>query len=363
MPGASWANGDGGRLATLVAGGMTDPHELAEEFPDRTYHAIRMKLADLLRQAEQEEPTPLPEHEPPDYGEPPEKPIDIMAWLDRVGKRMDGHTPAKDYHRITIPTDRPIAVMYSADWHFGGLDVDYTALRRHYHFLLREPGFYMSLVGDIGNFMNLHRTVATRRDILTPDEQAEFLHSLIHETVDKGKLLTVNSGNHDDEFTERSAGFGMLKLMAKGKVPYFRGHGYLDLVLQTSDGTETTYPIGSAHKTRFNSFMNALHGNKRMQQMSAEFFGIDRPIPRVFVTAHTHNPAMATEGLTPEDRIIHVKCGTFKTDCTYSQRYFGQGKIGVPTIVFHPDRREHVGFPTPWEAWRYMNGKDWEDAS
>lgn len=114
-----------------------------------------------------------------------------------------------------------------------------------------------------------------------------------------------------------------------------------------------------AHKTRFNSFMNPLHGNKRMEQMHAELFG-ERPIASEYITAHIHFPAHSTEGLLPHQRRHFIKCGTFKTDCTYSQRYFGQGRIGVPTVVYHPDRRESVCFPTPWEAYRYMNGHDWD---
>ena len=361
MSGESWRD-DIEELTSLVASGETDIDRLAAAFPHRSRDAVRIKAAELKRDRPAARRVPDP-HNAPDFGEPPKEPINVLEWCDRAITRTTGHEKAKDYYRIVIKTDKPIAVMFSADWHFGGLDVDYVALKRHYDFLLNVPGFYTSLVGDLGNMMNLHRTASVRRDILTPDEQAEFLHNIIHQTVDAGKLLTVNSGNHDDEFTERSAGFGLLKLMAKGKVPYFRGHGYLDLVLQRSDGGEVVYPIGLAHKTRFSSYMNKLHGAKRMEQMSAEFFGVDRPIPRVFVTAHHHNPAMSTEGLTPEDRIIFVKCGTFKTDCTYSQRYFGQGRIGVPTIVFHPDRREHVGLPTPFEAYRYMSGEDWEDAA
>jgi len=359
-----WREKDELLLRQLMASGVTDIPELVNAFPHRTFDAVRIKANKIKREASSNPVrVPIPEHEKPDYGEPPKESIDVLAWCDRAITRTAGHEPAKDYYRVAIKARRPIAVMFSADWHFGGLNVDYVSLRQHYQFLLNEPGFYMSLVGDIGNIMNLHRTAAARRDILTIDEQAEFLHNVIYQTVDAGKLLTVNSGNHDDEFTERSAGFGLLKLMAKGKVPYFRGHGYLDLALQTDDGAEVVYPIGLAHKTRFSSFMNPLHGAKRMEQMTSGFFGINRPIPRVFVTAHRHDPAMATEGLTPEDRIIHVACGTFNTDCPFSQRYFGQGRIGVPTIVFHPDRREHVGFPTPWEAYRYMNGHDWEDAA
>ena len=213
----------------------------------------------------------------------------------------------------------------------------------------------MQMFGDDLNMMVMMNVVGARHDILTPEEQCSLLENIVDETLERGKLISMGWGNHSDEFTERKAGFGIVRALMKHKVPYFRGLGYIDLVVG-----DQTYPMGFAHKVRFNSFMNALHGNKRMEQMHPEFFGANRPIAKEYITAHTHNPAWSCMGCLPEERIYYIKCGTFKTNCLYSQRYFGQGRIGVPTMVYHPDRFEHVCFPTPWEAYRYMNGKDWK---
>lgn len=355
MPGQNW-DADMPTLVALVAEDA-DLDTMCEALPHRTRDAIRFKLKRFDGTAEIEGSHPIP-----DLGVAPKEPVDIMGTVDRIIRRHDTYekNPDKDYARVVIETDEPIAVMYSADWHFGGIDVDYRAYRTHLHFLLNMPRFYMQLVGDALNIAITHRVASARTDMMTPDEQAEFLRAFIREMVGKGKLLSVTDGNHDVEFTERSSGLSLIKLLAEKSVPHFRGLGYCDLVLRNSKGEEFVYPVGLVHKTRFHSFMNQLHGNKRMQQLSSEFFGPTRPLPRVFVTAHTHNPALMTEGLVPEDRVVHVKCGTYKTDCKYSQRYFGQGKIGVPTVVFHADRFEMVGLPTPQIAYRYMTGEDWE---
>jgi len=216
---------------------------------------------------------------------------------------------------------------------------------------LETPNFYLQLFGDDLNLMIMHRMTSARHDGWTPEEQVEWLETFVNQCLEKGKLLSMCWGNHTDEFTERNAGFGLVRMLMKHKVPYFRGLGYIDLVVGSQ-----TYPIGFTHKVRFNSFMNALHGNKRMEQMHAEFFGVNRPLCKEYITAHTHNPATSTEGCLPEERVYLIKCGTFKTNCLYSQRYFGQGRIGVPTIVYHPDRQQHVMFQTPWEAATYMRG-------
>ncbi len=297
---------------------------------------------------------PVNGHVRPDFGKLPDKKVDVITELRGLAESTQDHNKDdRDYRRIAIAADRPIAVMKSADWHLGGLDVAYDALLSHLDFLWNTPDFYLQLFGDDINMMIMMRVVGARHDILTPEKQCQLLENIVDETLSRGKLISMCWGNHSDEFTERNAGFGIVRALVKHKVPYFRGLGYIDLQVGNQ-----TYPMGFAHKVRFNSFMNALHGNKRMEQMHPNFFGANRPIAKEYITAHTHNPAWSCSGCLPEERIYYIKCGTFKTNCLYSQRYYGQGRIGVPTVVYHPDRMEHVIFPTPWEAYRYMNGKD-----
>jgi len=301
-------------------------------------------------------------HVKPDFSRPPLAALDPVAFLKQAVERVRQHPTSPDEATVTIKTDKPVAVMMSADWHFGGLDVDYSALQHHVEFLLNTPSFYLQLIGDDLNMMVMHRMVSARHDGWTPTEQIRWLEAFVQKAVSGGKLISMAWGHHSDEFTERNAGFGIVRLIAEKHVPYFRGLGYVRLRVGSGRNYQE-YPIAFTHQVRFHSFMNAVHGNKRMQQLHAEFFGPDKPIARVYAAAHHHYPALAMEGCIPADRIYYVKCGTFKTNCAYSQRYFGQGRIGVPTIVYHPDRFEHVAFPTPWEAYRYMTGKDYLPSS
>jgi len=294
-------------------------------------------------------------HVIPDFTKKLTKKVDPIKTLVQASERVERHQTDQDYQKIAIKTSKPIAVMNAADLHFGGLDVAYDSLLEHTRFLFEQDNFYIRLFGDDINLMIMHGTTSARHDGWTPEEQITWLESFVDECLKRGKIISMGSGNHSDEFTERNAGFGLVRMVMKNKVPYFRGIGYADLVVGSQ-----TYPIGFVHKTRFNSFMNPLHGNKRLQQMHAELFGASRPICREYITAHTHYPAFSVEGNLPDERIWYIKCGTFKTNDLYSQRYFGQGRIGVPTTVYHPDRFEYIVFPTPFEAYRYMNGKDWK---
>jgi len=297
---------------------------------------------------------PKTEHAKPDFGNLPDKKIDVNKMLQDLAERSKAHNKDnKDYRKIAIEVGRPIAIMKAADLHLGGLDVSYESLQRHYDFLLKRKDFYLQLFGDDLNLMIMHPSTAARHDIITPNEQCALLEGIVDSLLSEGKLISMCWGNHTDEFTERNAGFGLVSQLVKHKVPYFRGLGYIDLQFN-----DQTYPMAFTHKTRFNSFMNALHGNKRLQQLHSEFFTPNRAIAREYITAHTHYPAVGYEGMLPDDRVYYIKCGTFKTNCLYSQRYFGQGRIGVPTMVYHPDRMDHICFPTPWQAYQYMTGKD-----
>lgn len=294
-------------------------------------------------------------HQPIEFGTLPSNRVNVIDELsDLASRTKKNNSLEKDYAKIAIKTGQPIAVMKGADFHLGGMDVAYESLCDHYRFLLNEERFYLQLFGDDINWMIIHKTVGARHDILTPNQQCNLLSSMVDELVDRNKLLSMGWGNHSDEFTERTSGLSLTKLLCNHKIPYFRGMGYIDLMVG-----DQTYPMAFTHKTRFHSFMNQLHGNKRLEQMHAEFFGPSRPIAREYITAHTHYPAVSHEGCLPSDRIWFIKVGTFKTNCLYSQRYFGQGRIGVPTVVYFPDRFEHLAFPTPYEAYRYMSGKDW----
>lgn len=360
-----WTKPEKAKLKALAKAGA-DPDEFERSLPGRSWNACRHKMHDLGVHAawcEKRKPTKdVTPHQPPDFGTLPAQPVNVMAYLDEA-ERLTKNTPKpKDYWRIVIETDVPIAIMKAADFHFGGLDVDYASLKDHIAFLLDVPQMYVQLYGDLSNHMIQHRVVGARRDIMGPNEQIDFDKQLIHDTLDAGKLISVGSGagTHDESHIEHTSGISLIELLCMRKVPYFRGMGYVDLVLRMSDGTEQTYRQGFVHTVRFNSFMNPLHGAKRMQQLHAEFFGRDRPICHEYVTAHKHCPAHSTEGLTPEDCVHLVRIGTFKVYDKYSQRLFGQGRIGVPAIVYHPDRHESVCLHNPWQAYRYMEGRDWQ---
>ena len=241
------------------------------------------------------------------------KQVNPLEILTDLSNRKRYLSKTKDIADISINVKHPIAIMLGADWHFGGLDVDYVSLKKHVEFLFNTPNFYLITAGDDINLMTMmNRNVSARAEAMTPEEQVAYLEAFINKCVKEEKILACGWGNHDDEWMEKNAGFSIVKYLTKNKVPYFEAQAYINLKVGSQ-----YYPIMFTHKTRFNSYMNPVHGNKRMQQMQTELFGTEVKPARIILTAHTHNPYYAVEGCLPEDRVILVKTGTFKTKDLY----------------------------------------------
>lgn len=259
----------------------------------------------------------------------------------------------QDICRIEIPTDKPVAIMFTSDEHIGSMATDYDAWLNSIDYLFDTPGLYAVNVGDPIENQKKFRTVSPiLSQVISPTLQPQVYGQVLLEMFNRGKLLAMSGGNHDLEFDERIFGEGDLKQYAERLVPYFDGKGLVELVVG-----DVTYRILMMHKTRYHSFINTLHGAKREYQLT---------LPAdIVVTAHTHKPGfeeyhhyqMAAElGLDFGGVSFLIQTGTFKVNDTYSKRYWTKGVIGTPTVVLHPDRREMDYFRTPEKAVDFIRG-------
>ena len=84
---------------------------------------------------------PASGHAKPNFGELPSAKMDVLETLRGLAERCNAHKKDQDYRKIAIEADRPIAVMKTADWHLGGLDISYDSLLAHLEFLWNTPNF------------------------------------------------------------------------------------------------------------------------------------------------------------------------------------------------------------------------------
>lgn len=280
--------------------------------------------------------------------------VDWRDCLKAAGETVQRHrklSGSQDSAEIFVKTDTPIAVCYSSDWHLGSISTDHLTLANHIDYILKTDGLYLISNGDEVDNMQLFRNVSARAQSMSIREQGQVFSAIYNDLCASNKLLCAGYGNHSEEFEEKSVGYSYIAMIKSSRVPYFRGMGKLSLSVGSSSKTAQTYSHIISHDGKGSSQTNLLYGATRQAMMYL-------PDADLSVASHFHNPCysysfghLVTEknpALTyPTKPRIDIRTGTFKTGDPFSQRYFGQGRIGIPTVVFMPDRKEMLPFPTP----------------
>lgn len=285
--------------------------------------------------------------------------IDWRKSLDVAMKVQDVYHKAsisQEFANIEIKTNHPIAVMFSSDWHLMSGATDHISFKNHMNYLLKTPNLYMGVVGDMrDNFLtNFKNAAPVLSQVLNPEHQILVLNEIIKELEEKRKILFTCWDNHSDIRDEKVLGYSVEKAFIKGKKSVFlEGEGLVKLKVGKAD-----YLIRAIHQTRYNSFINTLHGAKREFQL--------RFPANITVTGHTHNGS-AFE-LYPHYRSLEkmgfpiggdnwlVKTGSYKIGDKHSSRHFGDTQIGNPTAVLHNEFKDITMFSTPQKAIQFLNG-------
>jgi len=239
---------------------------------------------------------------------------------------------------VRIPTETPIAMCLSADWHLGSGATDHAAWGRDMDYLLSTSGLYYAVLGDerenVITFKNLGLVM---EQVLPVDQQQVLLEKVTYELTSKGKLLFTTWSNHGEEFDERLIGRSLLEHLRRTQgVPHLNGMGVVRLYVG-----EELYTILATHKARYSSYLHALHGAKRLYQL---IFPAD-----VVAVAHQHRPGHEEYTQYSLGRDLNmgfggtswlVACSTYKFNDTYRMRYFGPAPLMLETIVFWPDQHK-----------------------
>lgn len=226
--------------------------------------------------------------------------------------------------------------------HLGSIAVDYSIFLEFTKMILEIPNFYIVLVGDdIDNFVNFKNMLAIHQQIISPAEQDAFFESWLNEV--QHKILFATWGNHA-EFDEKYTGKNSSKAILNKRVIYFNGIG--KAVLQIN---KTAYSIAVTHRTRYFSQINRLHGIKRMARETIQ--GCD-----IYIAGDRHDPAFEFlhEGGNWQ---VMIQLGTFKTNDSYSKRYFAYKTSPImPCVILSTKEKTMTPVRTWQEAVNFTNG-------
>ena len=306
------------------------------------------------RRRPKKEQSPTPKFE--DWDTPED--VDWRELLDSatakqdLWKRID---PRQEHLTISLDTDKPIALAFSADLHTGGGFTNHQAIKKTLELILDTPNMYMSANGDMfEGFIPGEKSAETvEQQAMSLREQFAGNRSLVKEFVEREKLLWWMWGDHDAKWFEKLIGVNVVKMMTDREVPYFNQAATVNLKV----GDES-YLLYVNHSLPGRSMYNKNHAQGRAfrEQVPAD----------VIVSGHTHKPAIQWEyryekmrelGYNLGGKVTYVQCGTFKTGPDpYSTRFWSRGIIGVPTLVFWPGEHRTHAFDNPEDAAIYLRG-------
>ena len=277
-----------------------------------------------------EETDPGDEDGPEMIGPTPETPdVDedvvyraVLAAQAGLRRRQD----LRDRARITFPDDKPVALVFISDIHFGARGTDYTAAFADAEIIANTNGMYGIFHGDgIDNFIPNKLAQARRGAPITLDEEWALFKIWLEKLG--GKLIVAVAGNHDN-WTRLLGGVDFLKGILPKRVLYDRDELFVRVTL---GGFEWKLLI--RHKTRFNSVYNPLHGIKQTVRFH-------RHDPDIAVAGHVHRGAVHEVWYHQGARRLAILTGTYKTEDEYARQEgftSGGGRGNTVSVILMPD--------------------------
>lgn len=283
------------------------------------------------------EPSPIQSEIPP---------LEDVSWSDQLNifKQMDRlvglHHIVPTEVTKRYDTDKPIAIVSSADWQLGQSGCDYDSFREDMEFIRDEPGMYVDVGGDAWeNIIQASKVGSSHNQIPIAPQVGLYtltLKMLLH------KINTVKTGNHqywtvtltgEDWLKEKTRELGIVYIKHGARINLYVGDQY--------------YPGSSRHIGRFNSVFNPTHSNKQHQR-------VDFPWARWTVFEHNHVGAIEQYRYNDRD-CIAVRTGTYAIYDDRAQQYgFFGAHVCNPAIVFHPHEDKMVGFKDMRNAAIYL---------
>lgn len=243
--------------------------------------------------------------------------------LDRLQVRQTEVT-------VRINEDKPFGVAWWGDWHIGAAGVDYETFDRHRSIIAEEDGLYWIGAGDYKeNILSDGHKGAGYHQLIQPGMQDELL---LHWMDDLGpSCLALVEGNHD-AWDARESDKSLVETMAlKAEAPYLWYGGVVWIEVG-----EQRYKWVARHKYKYESSLNTTNAqrNLNIQAGGADVVSLAH---KHFVDYHTRRAGGG--------KVHYIRCGTYKVWDDYGQAVGGyKGEIGVPIVIFYPDRHKVVGF-------------------
>lgn len=282
--------------------------------------------------------------------------IDVADQTDTLHNKL---FPLTNEISKTLPSDRPVVIINSADWHIGSHGVDYDAYKKKMKYILNTDGVYMIVAGDVIQNMpaTFKNALPSMNQVITKKMQYAFLEDIMTDLISEEKLLAASWGNHDTEFDERLLSASVVELVLRNIVQneevYLPTGGFLNIHF---DDSPITYRFHVTHSYRGSSKHNPLYSNYNATLEKGLWYDPELDVFNSLdatIQGHTHTPSYSWVPLFNK-HIYHIKTGTYQEEGEFGNRYFpSTDVVHFPSMVLNPFEKELMVFPDSHQAMEY----------
>ena len=276
-----------------------------------------------------------------DYTLPPDSTWEEhLEAIKSINKIVAFHQQVPEEININYDTDKPIGLVFSADWQLGQFGVDYTAFQTDMNTIADEPGLYVRIGGDsIQNIIQASKIGSSHNQ--TP---VAVQNGLLVLTLKKlaHKINDVGTGNHNYWSTTLTGEDWLGETLRQMKLRYTKHGARVNLHVGNQ-----VYPYMARHVGKYNSSFNLTHSNKQEQRMNY-------PWARFTVFEHQH-VASVEQYRYDNKECAAIRTGTYAVLDDYAQQWgFYGAHVCNPTVVLFPDRDKLVAFKDMGDAITYL---------
>lgn len=274
----------------------------------------------------------------------PDTPFPEFSWEEvyEVAERLADLTnkaqPTITSALVRIPSNKPIALMNTSDWHLGSRFMAYRTFRSVLELSLSIPRLYWGVFGDEMDNFPLEWLPPAVMQVITPSTQRKIVHGIIDKLIEKKKLLFSFWSNHP-AFTEKRIGENLMEPIYEGRVPYFHGKGVIRLSVGKDEEAAEEYVIYGAHKFKGHSIYNPTHPQMRalLWEVPSADFVIMGDKHQYAYSEIPHHDMSYLAGL-HSNRTAHLlQIGTAKNGPDhYTIRGWSNGMFEWPIFVLYP---------------------------
>ena len=215
-----------------------------------------------------------------------------------------------------------INIVPLGDLHIGSQQCNISKIKSVVDSILNTENKYCVLLGDLCDTGLKNSKTLVYEEIVPVSEQLIIVEKLLRPLVEKGKILAMVSGNHENRVL-KEVGIDFSKVIAKDlgiEDLYRKEIAFLKLRINPKQGYH--YPVYSFAITHGNGGGNVAFINKN-QQFGTMIDGID-----CLVTAHTHKPVVTV----PSKLVVNIQTGTVSTSpfyCVTSSSFLEYGGYAI----------------------------------